>query len=542
MKTILLFLALLNFVHANDVVDKKFGNFELAVAGFEEAANVYGSNVYFFQDNEKTYHVSYDENSTAEVENSFLQIYSSVLVDDALTRYRQIQDKTDLYVKKFNKLYFLRLTDKNPVRTQEAFMRLREKYPDIYRSQALRLVKKPEPKRSEHKITFIKDKQEKIQTDVVSNVVFSLSSEVVLPSMKADKILRNGNLEKIEDLKSYAANFAIVRGDVLGMKNAGLYGFEAFTNYGILSETAPDILYLVSKEEIASVYDLRQKSISVGNISDIAQVYLNDVIKESGVGLDINFKSLSLEDSIKKVREGELDAFFIFAPMSKVTEIANGGLYVSTTPDDFLKVLNKKQGLESVKYKIDDRIVTSYKSPNFLVAIVQTLDVAFAAKIKEVVLAFECYKNVKIPDPFYGNVHPELQNAILSILADANAQKLLDAKDEAISISFYKESKQEKGKLYYYQIENVSSDDVNLSFENMKTKAFDNYAFKPRHLLKLQMRDTVIEMRAKSKKLISFAYSNPFATRVEDMNIELNFKETRENGKHFSIGLKVGDK
>ena len=49
-------------------------------------------------------------------------------------------------------------------------------------------------------------------------------------------------------------------------------------------------------------------------------------------------------------------------------------------------------------------------------------------------------------------------------------------------------------------------------------------------------------MKAKSKKMISFSYSNPFATRLENINMELNFKEIREGGKSFSIPLKVGDK
>ena len=214
-------------------------------------------------------------------------------------------------------------------------------------------------------------------------------------------------------------------------------------------------------------------------------------------------------------------------------------------PNDFLKILNTKLGLNSVKYKIDDRLIRSYKVPNFLVGVVETLDTEMPKKVREVVEAFACYKQASIPNAFYGNLHPELINTIAAIKADAeakaNAKKLLDEKNGAVSIKFYKEEKANNAKTYYYQITNVSASDVNLTFEMAKTKALDEYAFKPRHLLNIQLTKPIIEVAANSKKLISFKYSNPFSTRLKDIELELKFKKTDLSAQEFSVPLIIGD-
>jgi len=546
MRSFFLFLALMSLLHSEEGFEQYFKAFDDGVGAFKEAVGIYQNNVYFSENNASGYKVAYDPSSSSERDYSFLQIYTSVHFEETLTQYRLVENKKNLYIKKFNQLYFLRLRNEDPDYTREMYIKLKGKYPDIYHSQAVKKVQIKEPEKKKHVISFIKSKHEKITTNILKETVFSISNEEGFPELEAEKIVRQGELEKIDDLKNSSANFAIVRGDVLGIKNAALHGFEAFTNYGILCAGQEEMLYLVSREEISSIYDLRGKSISVGKISNIAQVYLQDIAKDSGVILDINFKSFSLEDSLEKMKKGRLDAFFLFASTDKINMIVDEGLFISSIPDDFSKKLNHHQGLEKFKFKIDERIIKSYKVPNFVVSVVETLDTNLSEKIKKAVAAFSCNEMTKIPDVFYGNLHPELQNAIAAIQAEADAkaqaQRALDERNGAISIVFYKVDKTLNAKTYYYKITNQSSEDINISFEQVKTKAFDHYAFKPRHVLKLQLNKPIIEMKAESKKLISFKYSNPFATRVDKMKLDLHFQEMRMDGKHFSIPLVLGDK
>jgi len=543
MKIFFLVIALISSLYAKDDFHKELTSFESAVGTFENAVKTFQSNVYLYEDEKGVFHVNYDKDSNMESENSFLQIYASKVLKDTLTQYRLIEDKKNLYIKKFNTLYFIRLSNKIPEHTRKMYIELKDRYSDIYYSKAVKQkVKKIEKiDNKKHEVEFLDFKKEKIKVNILKEIVFSLSSKKKIPSLKNKQILRDGGLGKIYAIKDYVANFSIVRGDILGINNAGMYGFEAFTNYGLLCSTSEDILYLVSKKEIKSIYDLRRKSISVGNISDMAQIYLQEIAKNSGVILDINFQSYSFSDSMQMLSNDKLDAFFIFAPKRKIIDMVKKGLYISSMPDDFTKVLSTKSGLKKVKYKIDGRLVRSYKVPNFVVGVVNTLDTKINDKVKDVVRAFECYKQVKVPDAFYGNVHPYLAKAIEDIQAEIDAKKLLNEKRDALTIKFFKEKKSSGSKLYYYQINNASSDDVNLTFTTAKTKAFDRYAFKPRHLLNIQLANPIIEVKANSKKLISFKYHNPFSTRLKNLKLDLNFKRKDADGQEFSIPLIIGD-
>jgi len=543
MKIFFLIITLITSIYAKNEFHKELSDFQGAIGTFAKAVETFKSNVYFFEDEKGTFHVSYDRESKMESENSFLQIYASMSLQDTITQYRIIKNRKNLYIKKFNTLYFIRLSNKLPEHTRKMYIELKKRYPDIYYSRAVK-QKEKKPKvidNDKHEIVFLGYKKDKIQTNILKNIVFSVSSKQQFPSLKNRQIIKEGGLDKIYAIKDYTANFSIVRGDILGINNAGLYGFEAFTNYGLLCSTSEDILYLVSKKEIKSIYDLRRKSISVGNISDMAQIYLKEIAKNSGVILDINFKSFSFNDSMNMLSNDKLDAFFMFAPKEKILSMVKKGLYISSMPDDFTKLLNTKDGLKKVKYRIDGRLIRSYKVPNFVIGVVDTLDTKINDKIEDVVKAFKCYKQVKVPDAFYGKVHPYLAKAIESIQTDIDSKKLLEQKSKALTIKFFKEKKSSDSKLYYYQITNDSSDDVNLTFTTAKTKAFDKYAFKPRHLLNIQLANPIIEVKANSKRLISFKYHNPFSTRLKNLKLDLNFKTKDLNAKEFSIPLIIGD-
>jgi hypothetical protein len=287
------------------------------------------------------------------------------------------------------------------------------------------------------------------------------------------------------------------------------------------------MLYLVSQKEIKSVYELRSKTISIGNVSDMAQLYMKKVAKASGILNDVRFKSRSVDESIMLLRESKIDAIFLFAPKSYVKKFLDNGLFISSIPTDFLSTLTTKEGLKNQKYKIDGRLVTTLKSPNFVIAPVDTLDSDWVKKIESIAEDFGCMKSLKVPEPFYGLIHPELLNAVANY-----DNRIKDAQNkhnirEAVQVSLLNTKLNNDKMVYTYQISNTSPTDVNVSFLYIKTSALDQSPIKAHHLFKNSAFDTRYSIEKSSSKLVSFVYYNPFAIQVKKLPIELVFRDLR---------------
>jgi len=548
MKKLLILLALVTSIYAQGGFIKDYEDFESAVIAFSEHVEEYKTNIYFYQD-EKAFHVAYDPSSQTEISYSFLQIFNDKVFEKVLTAYRQIEDKRELYIKKFNQQYFLRLRNKDIKHTNEMFLLLKQKYPNMYHSKAIKKAKVKKIKKDiKYEIVYLKDKYEKINSNTNTQIVVSKRETDVLPSLennlsiKHQDINRKGGLDTLADIEHSVSNFALIRGDTLGLKNAGLAGLEPFNNYGILCSPSESVLFLVSHEEVTSIYDLRGKMLSIGSISDMAQVYLQKVAKEAGVIQDIGFKSYSVDTSMRLLKNRKIDAFFLFAPLSYLEKFLEKGFYISSIPKDFVSGLSTKRGLKRFKYKVNNRLISSFKAPDFLVSPLQSVDVDLVDKIGVVAEAYGCLDNVKIPNAFYGQLHPVLLEALAKKKAKSLESVLpVTPKKDVIEISLYKKEKGKREVIYLYKVQNNGLHDANISFDHYETKALDRQTVKPHHLLKLNAKNRNITVDKNSSRLISFSYENPFTLRVKNLPIDLVFKNEQVEENYIYVKTVVGE-
>ncbi len=213
------------------------------------------------------------------------------------------------------------------------------------------------------------------------------------------------------------------------------------------------------------------------------------------------------------------------------------GFYISSIPSKIRQSINKEQGLSVVKYKIDKRLVLSYQTPKFSIAPLSTLDTNIVQKIEVVAKKFGCFENMKIPPAFYGAVHPEFLKAYEA----AKLTALEKQKQNGITISFVELRKYDNYKDYIYKITNETDEVINVDFEYIKTKYFDDMAVKAHHILKLNTKSSRLSIDAKSEKIVSFKYQNSFALRLKDLPVDLVFKDTRFTDKKFVLPLVIGD-
>ena len=101
MKKLLLIILLFVYGSASDKIELKFNSFDNAIQGFKNSIITYGSNIYFYNNENESYTVIYEPKALLEKQHSFLQIFNSENFEDVLIEYRKMDDKKNLYIKKF---------------------------------------------------------------------------------------------------------------------------------------------------------------------------------------------------------------------------------------------------------------------------------------------------------------------------------------------------------------------------------------------------------------------------------------------------------
>jgi TRAP-type uncharacterized transport system substrate-binding protein len=349
-----------------------------------------------------------------------------------------------------------------------------------------------------------------------------------------------GSKDVINKLQDSSINIGLTRGDILGIHNNGLYGFNQFKNYGILCSPSSSVLYIVSKIKIDSIYDLRGKRISTGNISNFAQVYLSDMLQNSGLSTDISFRSYSFDKSINLIKSDKIDMIFMFSKPKDFQKLQKHNLVISSIPKDAFQFLKRNKGLNPYNYKVGDKIINTLSAPNYIVAPLETLDIDISKKIEAIVDKFECYKNIQNIDPFYGAIHPEVKDAISRIRVRNKAADELNNKLNSIVIKLDDTKVVDNQTQYVYRVYNDSKYDANITFDHYRTKLFDNTAIKARHVLDNFPKGN-INIKPFKSKLVSFTYENRFTTKVKDTKINLIFKDLVNDGNIISTVLRIGD-
>ncbi len=351
--------------------------------------------------------------------------------------------------------------------------------------------------------------------------------------MTVRDIAAQGSLDAIDNLRKSKANIAIIRGDVIAARKHSLFGFDPYEDYAIVCSSGDSLLYLISKKPITSIIDLRSMRISTGLSSNIAQLYLDNITKNSGIKLDITYKSIDLDHSLYALDNDEIDAIFLFGPADYVKKIQKAKFILNSLPDDFFSNLTLKQGLNRESFMAGDKYIRTFSVPNFIIAPKNTLDTKIETKIEAMVSAFECYRTIQNIDAYYGDIHEMVKASI------SNIHKRIED-ENALSVALVGTQKVDNGRKYVIEFSNASSTDMNITFEGFETKAFDKSPIKPRHLIEI-LPEGIIEIKAKSHKSVSYVYQNPFLQEIRKKKIRVIYKNLTVENSKIEFSLTIGD-
>ncbi|MDQ7084742.1 MAG: TAXI family TRAP transporter solute-binding subunit [Sulfurovum sp.] len=382
-------------------------------------------------------------------------------------------------------------------------------------------------------VNIFKDIYISIDSDIKIDTK-SISFSKKYQDLNIKEITTSGSLDAVDNLRKSKANIAIVRGDILGAKNNGLFGFDAYNDYGIICSPSSSILYLISEKEIHSIIDLRYMEVSTGLSSNIAQLYLSNIAKNSGTKLDIGYNSLSFDDSIHALQKGQIDAIFMFAPESYASKITKMGLKIQSVPDNFFTNLTIKKGLNPDSYYLGDRRIRTLEVQNFIIAPKTTLDKNIDLKVESLISAFSCYKTLQNIDAFYGDIYPSVKESVNKI------QQRVD-KEDAITFTLDQKIKTSDGERFVYYATNHSSSDMNITLEEFRTTSFDTVPIKPRHLMST-IPSGYIELKAKSQKMITILYKNTFIYTVKPTKLKVIYKNLTLEDSRIEFFIHIGDR
>ena len=147
--------------------------------------------------------------------------------------------------------------------------------------------------------------------------------------IKVTAVSTGGSKVNIQSIQDRDFQLGFTQSDVMDYAWNGTKTFQKdgpTKDFRVLGGLYNETVQLFSmKDDIKSVYDLKGKSISIGEAG--SGVYFNalDVLTGAGISLDdIKPQYLSFEDSKEALKDGKIDAAFIVAgaPTTAITELA----------------------------------------------------------------------------------------------------------------------------------------------------------------------------------------------------------------------------
>ena len=149
-------------------------------------------------------------------------------------------------------------------------------------------------------------------------------------SFKITAVASNGSKANIEDLTAGDVQLGFAQSDVLSYAYNGERLFDTpVKGFSVVASLYMEQVQIVTtKSSIASVADLKGKSVSIGAVG--SGVYFNaiDVLTAYGLGeKDIKPVYQNFGDSADSLKDGKIDAAFIVAgaPTNAITDLATSG-------------------------------------------------------------------------------------------------------------------------------------------------------------------------------------------------------------------------
>ena len=158
-------------------------------------------------------------------------------------------------------------------------------------------------------------------------------------------VVSNGSKANIEDLDANDVQLCFAQSDVMSYAYNGERLFESpIQGFSVVAALYMEQVQIVTtKSAIASVADLKGKTVSIGAVG--SGVYFNAIDVLSAYGLtekDIKPVYQNFGDSADSLKDGKIDAAFIVAgaPTTAITDLAaSGSVYLVSLDDSHIQTL-----------------------------------------------------------------------------------------------------------------------------------------------------------------------------------------------------------
>jgi hypothetical protein len=326
-------------------------------------------------------------------------------------------------------------------------------------------------------------------------------------------------------LQNTSSKLAIIRGDILSNINNGANGFRKYTNYTVLAKMSDSVFYLISKNSINSIYDLRNKTVAIGSNGNIAGRYLMNIAKKAGVSSEINVKAIEEVKAIEALKNSQVDAIFVIASRYYHNIVTKNGLRPTNIPNDFLKTLSLQSGFIQVKNKG----ITTIKSDNYLIASNELIyeDIEYIAN---------GLKNAGIIplnniNSTFGSINPYI-NEVLSKTPDLQSEAKKISKKSKPTKKYTNNKKRES---FEYKIIESSKDSKSQRLVYYKTNAFDKYPYKARHFFDVSPKR--LKISPNSTKILTIDFNKVY--QIDGVSGAIVYKNI--DGTIKEINFKVGE-
>jgi len=189
--------------------------------------------------------------------------------------------------------------------------------------------------------------------EIYEEIAPLLKENIAYENLKITCTKVNSNIDALKKIKDLKSEFAVVRADIL-------YYITYFTNdyrrlkdtYIVLSKLPYNAqLYLLQSKEKPEIYldELKYKKVSIDNLGN-SSTLLKQILNMYGVSFYLDYKALSIEDSLEALSSGKIDAYFGFIRKFKQHQQYNVQSVFSKETIEYLK--KNPNGLEVGDYEV----------------------------------------------------------------------------------------------------------------------------------------------------------------------------------------------
>jgi len=190
--------------------------------------------------------------------------------------------------------------------------------------------------------------------EIYEDMAYVFKENIPYENLKITCMNVDSNIDALKKIKNLKSQFAVVRGDILYNISHVTKDYSRLKdNYIVLSKLPYTTqLYLLQSKEKPEIYldELKYKKVSIDNLGNSSSAILKQVLNMYGVSFYLDYKALSLENSLEELSRGKIDAYFGFIRKLKQHQQYNVQSIFSKKTIGYLK--KYPNGLEVGDYEV----------------------------------------------------------------------------------------------------------------------------------------------------------------------------------------------